>query len=141
MAKKKVFVSFDFDNDRRYKYLLDAWDKNRNMDFAFDDCTSDEIQSWNIPTVKAALTRRINTCSYMLVIIGAEANKYHRDSYQIGYRNWQNFEISRAKAAGLKIVAVKLDRSYESPSELLNAGASWAMSFTQTSIIEALNRA
>ena len=98
MAKKKVFVSFDYDNDRYYKYLLDAWDKNKNMEFAFDDCTSDEIQSWNIPTVKAALTRRINTCSYMRIIIGAEANKYHKDSYQIGYRNWQNFEISRANA-------------------------------------------
>lgn len=141
MAKKKVFVSFDYDNDRYYKYLLDAWDKNKNMEFAFDDCTSDEIQSWNIPTVKAALTRRINTCSYMLIIIGAEANKYHKDSYQIGYRNWQNFEISRAKAAGLKLIAVKLDRSYESPSELLGAGASWALSFNQSSIIEALNRA
>ena len=111
------------------------------MEFAFDDCTSDEIQSWNIPTVKAALTRRINTCSYMLIIIGAEANKYHKDSYQIGYRNWQNFEISRAKASGLKLIAVKLDRSYESPSELLSAGASWALSFSQSSIIEALNRA
>lgn len=141
MAKKKVFVSFDYDNDRYYKYLLDAWDKNKNMEFAFDDCTSNEIQSWNIPTVKAALTRRINTCSYMLIIIGAEANKYHKDSYQIGYRNWQNFEISRAKAAGLKLIAVKLDRSYESPSELLGAGASWALSFSQSSIIEALNRA
>lgn len=111
------------------------------MEFAFDDCTSDEIQSWNSSTVKAALTRRINTCSYMLIIIGAEANKYHKDSYQIGYRNWQNFEISRAKAAGLKLIAVKLDRSYESPSELLGAGASWALSFSQSSIIEALNRA
>lgn len=141
MAKKKVFVSFDYDNDRYYKFLLDAWDKNKNMEFAFDDCTSDEIQSWHIPTVKAALTRRINTCAYMLVIVGAEANKYHKDSYQIGYRNWQNFEISRAKAAGLKLIAVKLERSYESPSELLGAGASWAMVFNQSSIIEALNRA
>lgn len=141
MAKKKVFVSFDYDNDRSYKYLLDAWDQNRNMEFAFDDCTSDEIQSWNIPTVKAALTRRINTCSYMLVIVGAEANKFHKDFTQIGYRNWQNFEISRAKAAGLKLVAVKLNRFNDSPSELLSSGASWAMAFTQSAIIEALNKA
>jgi hypothetical protein len=26
MAKKKVFVSFDYDNDKRYKALLKAWD-------------------------------------------------------------------------------------------------------------------
>ncbi|GAH53547.1 unnamed protein product, partial [marine sediment metagenome] len=24
MAKKKVFVSFDYDNDKRYKFLLEA---------------------------------------------------------------------------------------------------------------------
>ncbi|CAC9487784.1 hypothetical protein, partial [uncultured Gammaproteobacteria bacterium] len=28
MAKKKVFVSFDWDNDKNYKFLLQAWDAN-----------------------------------------------------------------------------------------------------------------
>ena len=25
MAKKKVFVSFDYENDKHYKFLLEAW--------------------------------------------------------------------------------------------------------------------
>ncbi len=26
--RKKVFVSFDYENDRRYKFLLEAWNDN-----------------------------------------------------------------------------------------------------------------
>lgn len=141
MAKKKVFVSFDYTNDKHYKYLLDAWDANKNMDFVFDDCSADEIQSDNIPTIKAGLTRRINTTTYTLVIVGKEANKQHKDHAAIGYKNWINFEVAKSKEHKNKLVAVKLDKSYESPDELLNSGAKWAMSFTQDAIIKALNEA
>lgn len=141
MAKKKVFVSFDYTNDKNYKFLLDAWDTNKNMDFVFNDCSSDEIQSNNIPTVKAGLTRRINTTTYTLVIIGAEANVEHEDHVAIGYKNWINFEIAKSKANGNKLVAIKINKFYESPDEILNSGASWAMSFTQDAIIKALNEA
>ena len=37
MAKKTVFISFDYDNDARYKNLLLAWDKNSDFDFGFYD--------------------------------------------------------------------------------------------------------
>lgn len=136
---KKVFVSFDYTNDKNYKFLLDAWDKNKNMDFVFDDCSSDEIYSDNISVVKANLTRRINRSDYTLVIIGRYANSKHPDSLYIGYRNWINFEIAQSKANKNKLVAVKINRLYESPDEILDAGASWAMDFSQDAIIKALN--
>ena len=139
MAKKKVFVSFDYTNDKMYKFLLDAWDANKNLDFVFNDCSADEIQSNYIPAIKAGLTRRINSSNYTLVLIGKEANKVHKDHVSIGYRNWINFEIAQSKANNNKIVAVKLDSSYESPVEVLGIGAKWAMSFNQDSIIKALN--
>lgn len=141
MAKKKVFVSFDYTNDKGYKYLLDAWDKNKNTDFVFDDRSADEIMSNNIPTIKAGLTKRIKEASYTLVIIGKEANKRHPDSKEIGYKNWINFEIAQSIQYGNKLVAVKLNRTYEPPEELLSVGASWAMSFSQDAIIKALNEA
>jgi hypothetical protein len=141
MAKKKVFVSFDYTNDKHYKFLLDAWDSNKNSDFVFDDCSSDEIQSDNVSTVKAGLTRRINTTTYTLVIVGEEANKQHNDHVEIGYKNWINFEIAKSKSNGNKLVAIKLDKSYTSPDELLGSGAAWAMSFSQDAIIKALNEA
>lgn len=141
MAKKKVFVSFDYENDRHYKFLLDAWDANKNLNFVFNDCSSDEIHSNSISVVKAGLTRKINNTTYTLVIIGKEANKKHKDSEEIGYKNWLNFEIARSKENGNKLVAVKIDKSYESPDEIMSSDAKWAMSFNQEAIIKSLNEA
>jgi hypothetical protein len=141
MAKKKVFVSFDYENDRRYKFLLEAWDANPNFEFVFRDMTPREIDSYNIGRIKAALTTKINSATHTLVIIGKEANKIHKDRKLIGFRNWINFEVHQSRLSRNKIVAVKLDKSYESPEELAGAGASWAMSFNQSAILKALSEA
>lgn len=138
---KKVFVSFDYENDKHYKFLLNAWDENKNMDFTFNDFSSDEIHSNDVSVVKAGLTRRINSADYTLVIIGKEANKKHPDSKEIGYKNWINFEIARSKANGNKLVAVYIDVNNEAPDEIYGAGAKWVYSFNQDSIIKALNEA
>ena len=87
------------------------------------------------------MTRRINTTTYTLVIVGKEANTQHKDHVAIGYKNWINFEIAKSKEHKNNLVAVKIDKSYESPDELMGSGAKWAMSFTQDSIIKALNEA
>lgn len=141
MAKKKVFVSFDYENDKHYKFLLEAWDANPEFDFRFSDLSSQEINSWSVSRIKGALTTRINQATYTLVIVGEEANKRHEDWEEIGYENWLNFEIAKSKDNGNKLVAVKISKDYESPEELLGAGATWAMSFKQDSIIKALEDA
>ena len=97
MVKKKVFVSFDYDNDKHYKYLLEAWDANPDFDFVFSDKTPDEIDTTNIGRIKAALTARINSATHTLVIVGKEANKTHKHSKLIGFNNWLNFEIYQSK--------------------------------------------
>ena len=56
--KKKVLVCFDFECDRHYKYLMNAWDANDNFDLSFNDVTPDEIQSDSIPVIKANLTKK-----------------------------------------------------------------------------------
>ena len=141
MAKKKVFVSFDYENDRRYKYLLEAWDANPEFYFTFNDHSSQEINSWDVSRVKGALTTKINAATYTLVLVGEEANKLHRDHREIGYKNWLNFEIAKSKANRNKLIAVKLNFANESPDELLNSGAKWAMSFRQENILKALKEA
>jgi len=141
MAKKKVFVSFDWDNDRHYKFLLEAWNANPNFDFVFADKTPQEINTFNIDRIKAGITLKVNSANYTLVIVGKEANKLHKHSRLIGHKNWINFEIYQSKLNYNKLVAVKLDKSYDSPDELMGSGASWAMSFTQDAIIKALNEA
>lgn len=134
----KVFVSFDFDHDRQYKYTLNMWDGNDNIDFSFDDKSTTEINSWNIDRIKAALTTKIKEADVVLVIVGKYANSNHKDSALIGKRNWQNWEIAKAKELRKKLVGVKLDYTNTSPDELLNSGASWAMSFSKNSIVRAL---
>jgi len=141
MAKKKVFVSFDYEDDHHYKDLLKAWDKNPNFEFTFSDLTPSEIQSFRIDRIKAVLTRKIKQATYTLVIVGKNANKRHPDWLEIGYRNWINYEIAKSKENKNKLVGVKIERGYESPEELVGSGASWAMSFTQKAIIKALNDA
>ena len=138
LRNKKVFVSFDYDNDRNYYYLLKGWDANKRFEFSFSDYTSKEIKSDNIIVVKQKLSQKINQADITLVIIGKHSNDLHEDSKLIGYRNWQNYEIAKSVEHGNKLVAVKIDRSYDSPEELLGQGASFAMSFTEQSITKAL---
>lgn len=141
MAKKKVFVSFDYENDRRYYYLMKAWDANPYFDFVFSDYSSREILSDSISVVKACLTRKIREATHTLCIVGAEADKLHRDSHEIGYRNWQNFEVARSAENGNRLVGVRIRSTYRAPEELRYVGAEWAYSFTQADIIVALNKA
>jgi hypothetical protein len=138
---KKIFVSFDYENDKHYKFLLQAWNKNNKFEFTFEDHSSQEIDSDNIARVKAALSRKIDSADVTLVIVGKEANKKHPDSEKIGFKNWINFEVVKSIELEKSLVAVKLKSDYESPEELLGSGASWAMSFTEENIMNALSKA
>lgn len=142
--KKKVFVSFDYEKDRFYYYLLKAWDANSNFDFTMVDKTPNEIQSDSVAVVKRALSRKISEASYTLVIIviiGEDANKVHPDHVEIGYRNWQNYEVAKSYELGNRLVGVKIDDGNESPEQLYGKGATWARTFSQDSIVAALNKA
>ena len=141
MAKKRVFISFDYEDDKHYKYLLNAWSENSNFDFEIVDRTPPEIQSDNISTIKGELTKRIKSATHTLVIVGKNANKQHPDWRAIGYRNWINFEVAKSKEHGKKLIGAKIDKSYDSPTELKGSDAKWAMSFTQDAILKALNEA
>ncbi len=137
----KVFVSFDYDNDKHYKYLLEAWHNNPRFQFTFEDGTPREINSVNVGRVKAALTAKIREASHTLVIIGRHANQQHAHRDLIGYRNWINYEVAKSIELGKRIVAVKLDRTFESPDALRGANASWVYSFTEQNIISGLDAA
>lgn len=137
----KIFVSFDFDHDRQYKYVLNMWDGNDNINFEFNDGSTREIQSRDISRVKAAITTKIRQSDAILVLIGEYADSCHKDRLEIGYRNWQYFEIAKALEAGKKIIAVKLVKCNKTPNLLYGVGASWALSFTLDSIKSAVHRA
>ncbi|MBL1150317.1 MAG: TIR-like domain-containing protein [Armatimonadetes bacterium] len=121
MAKPKIFISYDYDNDKHYKNMLLAWDKNGEFDFAFSDHSADvSIQSTDAEVIKRAISAKINSATYFLCIVGSKTSG----------SGWVAWEIEKAKELRKKIVAVKTASDNKTPSGLLNAGASWAMSFT-----------
>ena len=63
------------------------------------------------------------------MIIGAYANSFHLDRVEIGARNWKWWEIEQSLKAGNKLVAVKIDPSYDSPDPIFGRAAAWARSF------------
>lgn len=141
MPKKVVFISFDYDNDRKYRYLLKAFSNNPQNDIEFEDATPEEIQSSDIGRIKAVLTSKIRQATHTLVVIGEHANSYHRDRAEIGERNWQWWEINKSYAEGKKLIGLKIDSSYSSPEPLLGKNASWAYSFNVDAILKAINGA
>lgn len=141
MSKDKVFVSFDWDHDKRYKFLLEAWDANPNFDFVFSDQTPQEIQSNDIGPIKAAISAKINGATHTLVIVGEFANTRHQDSAEIGFINWINFEVAKSIELKKRIAVVKLMSSNSVPNELSGASYAQTVGFEEEGIIDALNRA
>ena len=129
MAKRKVFISFDYD-DIHYKNLLVAWDRNGYFDFSFyDGSVTVPVNSESAGPIRRVISQRIATCPRFLCIVGEHT--YRSD--------WVAWEIDKAVELGRRLVAVKIKRSNTSPANLLNAGATWALSFTFDAIKKAFD--
>ena len=139
MAKKHVCVSFDFENDKYYYYLLKAWDSNPDIEISITDCTPREIQTESVSKVKQVLSTKIGEASYMIAIIGEHSDDEHPDHKEIVYRNWQAYEISKNEEKGNGLVVVKLNRTYIAPTEAYGVGVEWVDSFNLDDIRDAVN--
>lgn len=135
---KKIFICFDFEHDRKYRYLLSALNMNTSSKVIFDDFTPSEIQSSDVGRIKAALTRKLTGATHTLVVIGKYANSPHPDRVRIGTQNWQWWEIEKSKELGKKLIAVKIERANPTPTTLLNSNATWAHSFNVPAIVQAI---
>jgi hypothetical protein len=132
--KKRVFISYDHSEDANYKRLLEAWDANRKFDFDFDNRSPHAaIDSAQAGAIKAALTTKMKSAEYLLVIVGVK-------SYT---SRWMSWEIQRAKQDDikLKLAAVRLAPGNREPAELAHTRTSWADGFTRDEIVSALERA
>ncbi len=130
---KKLFISYRADDEgNQYKNLLVAWSKNDNgyFDIKFDDTSIGvSINSKDADYIKSRIKEKIKDSKTVLVLIGKETHK----------SDWVNWEIDKAVELKKKIVAVKIDKSYTSPSSVLGIGASWAQSFKYDSIKKAID--
>lgn len=106
MAKPKIFISYDYDNDKHYKNMLLAWDKNDEFDFAFSDHSADvSIQSTNAEAIKRAISAKINSATHFLCIVGSKTSS----------SGWVTWEIDKAKELKKKLVAVKTASDNKTP--------------------------
>lgn len=132
MATKKVFVSYDYVNDKNYKNLLLAWDANRDFDFYINDQSVDvSVDSTDAAAIKRAISAKINESTYFLCLIGKKTSE----------SRWVTWEINKAVELKKKIVAVKIESTNESPDAIVGIGATWAMSFKFDSIKDAIEEA
>ena len=129
MTKKKIFIGYDYDNDKGYKNILLAWDKNKVFDFNFTDKSADvSVNSHDAGVIKRAISAKINQSDIFLCLIGEHTQK----------NEWVKWEIGKAIELGKKMVAVKIKKDCKSPDEIKSANAKWAMSFTFDAIKKAI---
>ena len=132
MAKPTIFISYDYDNDKHYKNMLLAWDKNNEFELGFSDQSADvSIQSTDATAIERAISTKINAATYFLCLVGSKTSK----------SGWVAWEIEKAKELKKRLIAVKTASGNTTPGGLLNAGASWAMSFTFAAIKKAIEDA
>lgn len=119
MARPKICISFDYENDKYSRNAIRLWNENKNIDFDIIDKTPNEIDTYNISRIKGGLTSKISEANILLVISGDYINSPHKDQYEIGCVNWQNWECKKALELGKKIILVKLHSYNDTPTELL----------------------
>lgn len=135
---KKVCISFDYENDKNYYYLLEAWNSNIYIDFNITNCTPSEIQTESVSKVKQVLSTKIGEANYMIAIIGNKSCQKHKDTNEIGFNNWQAYEISKNKEKNNKLIIINLDSNNEVPKEAYGQNAIWIYGFNKQKILEAL---
>lgn len=140
-STKKICISFDWHSDRNYRHLLSAWIANPKSPVTFVDLTPGEIGTDDVGRIKARLTTQIRAATHTLILLGAYANTKHKDSERIGTRNWIWWEVEQSNTEGNGLIAVKIEKNNPTPDPLLNASATWAMSFNEVAILKAINDA
>lgn len=128
----KIFVSYRADDEGTlHKNLLVAWSRNDRFfpEIKFHDTSiGTSINSVNANYIKSVIKDRIKESDIVLCLVGKNT----------GSSDWVNWEIETAHSMNKKIVAVKINRSYDTPVSLYGKKAKWAMDFSKSAIIKAL---
>ena len=133
MATRKIFISYDYDNDSHYKNLLIAWSANPDFaDFYINDqSVTDPVDSDRSGPIRRAISVKINAATGLICIVGEMTAE----------SPWVKWEIEKAVDLGKRIIAVKISKDFTTPSALYNVGATWALSFKFDAIKAAIDEA
>ena len=95
MANKKVFVSFDFDNDQFLRTSLIGQAKNEGTPFEMEDWSVKE--PWDQKTWKEECLTKIKRCDLVIVMVGEKT--YSCSGVKA--------EIAMAKEAGVPVYGIE----------------------------------
>jgi Thoeris protein ThsB, TIR-like domain len=116
MTGQEVFISYDYDDDKRDKDRLLEWNSQHDFEFtSYDNSLNIDCDSNKAAAVKQDIAARIGSASHFLCIVG-------KASYRSGWVKWQ---IQKALELNKKLVAVKPDSLSNSPSSLQRRDVSW----------------
>ena len=129
MANKRIFISYDYSNDGKYKDLVLTWDKDEDLDFSFYDMSVEvSVDASDAAAIKREISARISDCSHFLCLVGRYSHK----------SRWVDWEIKTAMELKKKVVAVQVEKNVTTPNALYGVGTSWALSFDFDVIKKAL---
>lgn len=100
MAKKRVFISFDYDHDVDLKTLLVGQAKNTDSPFEITDMSIKETISENW---KANARRRIKGCDVVIVICGEKTNTATGVSAELKIAQEENISYFLLKGRANKV--------------------------------------
>lgn len=128
----KIFITYDYDNDRHYKNMLVAWAQNSSFDLSFHDKSVDiSVDSDELAVIRRVVSSQIKQSSRVLCLVG-------KDTWR---SDWVDWEINKAIEHGIPLVAVKTAKKHKSPEALKGAGAKWALAFKFHAIKKAIEQA
>lgn len=134
-----IYVSFDYRQDWREALLTRSFpcqsEVRRPFEFSyFEHYMSTPPAQFCKDSIASTLPRS----SMTLVLVGERFNENHGNAVEIGFANWQHFEIAKSIEQGNSIVFVKIDPKIPDPNFPEISHKIWLDDFSRASITDLL---
>jgi len=130
--KKRIFISFVYDDDKNYFNLLHAWSANEDLDLEFySESVREEFDSEDADYIKRQIREKIQRASITLCLCSENTRK----------SRWVNWEIRESIEHGNNLIAVKTwgDVKYI-PGAFKDQKYIWVNEFKYAKIKDAIDR-
>lgn len=96
--RKRIFISFVYDDDSDYFNLLEAWSKNEKIDLEFyNESVTEAFDSENSDYIKRKIKEKIQRASITLCLVSENTHN----------SKWVNWEIQESIDHENNLIAVK----------------------------------
>ncbi len=131
-TKKRIFISFVFEDDKEYFNLLRAWSANEDIDIEFyNESVTEPFDSKNSEYIKQKIREKIKRASITLCLCSENTYK----------SRWVNWEIEESIDHKNNLIAVKTHGNVKLiPIAFEDQKYIWVSEFKLDKIKEAIDR-